>query len=104
MSSNPVIIRSSVVIGMKNYLILKDRPLNDLSQSHKDASRLKRYMIDELDWSPPTLLTDNPAQEWNIHRDIRSRLDDIEARCKTFNEGIYYINFITFIGHGVIND
>lgn len=60
--------------------------------------------MEELDWSPPTILIDNPAQELNIHKDIRNKLDDIEALCKTYNEGIYYLNFITLIGHGVINE
>jgi hypothetical protein len=104
MSSNPVIIRSSVVVGMRHYAKVKYNPIKDLSLSHKDAIKLKRYMMDEMDWEPSTLLVDNAALELNIHTAIRKQLDDIEARCKISNDGIYYLNFISFIGHGVIND
>ena len=104
MSSNPVIIRSSVVVGMRHYQQVKYNPMKDLSLSHKDTIRLKRYILDELEWMAPSIYTDNPAQVLNINTAIRNQLDDIEARCKTSNDGIYYLNFITFIGHGVIND
>jgi hypothetical protein len=61
MSTNPVIIRSSVVVGMRHYQKAKYTAIKDLSLSHNDAIRLKRYMMDELDWSSPTILTDNLA-------------------------------------------
>jgi hypothetical protein len=48
---------------MRHYQKAKYTAIKDLSLSHNDAIRLKRYMMDELDWSPPTILTDNPAQE-----------------------------------------
>ena len=93
-----------MVVGMRYYQKLKDTPMKDLGLSHSDATKLKNFMRDELEWEPSTMFTDNPAQELNIHTEIRKKLDDIESRCKTPNDGIYCLNFITFIGHGVIND
>ena len=61
MSSNPVIIRSSVVVGMRHYAKVKYNPIKDLSLSHNDATRLKNYLRDELAWCPPTILSDNLA-------------------------------------------
>lgn len=61
-------------------------------------------MVNELDWEAASMLTDSSAQEANVNTKIREQLDEIEARGKTPNEGVYYLNFITFIGHGVIND
>lgn len=92
-----------MIVGIKNYQILK-KDIKDLGQSHSDAKKLKNFMKDDLDWEPATMFTDGPAQERNIHTKIREQLDSIEARCKTPNDGFYYLNFITFIGHGVIND
>ena len=92
------------MVGMRNYQKLKENPMKDLGQSHKDATKLKNFMVNELDWEPASMLTDSQAQELNVNRAIRKQLDEIEAHCKTPNEGVYYLNFITFIGHGVIND
>ena len=72
--------------------------------SHSDAKRIKDYLSGELDWPLAIIFADNAAQELNIHFDIKKKIDDMEAVCKTPNDGIYYLNFITFIGHGVIND
>ena len=61
-------------------------------------------MVNDLDWEAASILTDSTSQELNVNKEIRKQLDEIEASCKTPNEGVYYLNFITFIGHGVIND
>jgi hypothetical protein len=58
--TQPTIIRNSIIVGMKNYS--KERGnWKDLSMSHKDATRMKDYLIDKLDWPLPIILTDNSS-------------------------------------------
>jgi hypothetical protein len=56
----PAIIRNSIIVGMKNYS--KERgKWKDLSMSQKDATRMKDYLMKELDWPLPIILTDNSS-------------------------------------------
>ncbi len=58
----PVIIRHSLIVGMKNYSTQKDvAKMKDLTTSHDDAKRMKNYLKDKLDWPLPTILTDNSS-------------------------------------------
>ncbi len=59
-SKAPVILRGSLIVGMKNYATQKDlENMKDLDTSHKDVTKIKKYLMDELNWPDPAILTDN---------------------------------------------
>ena len=71
------------MVGMRNYQKLKENPMKDLGQSHKDATKLKNFMVNELDWEPASMITDSQAQELNVNTAIRKQLDEIATKLKT---------------------
>ena len=75
MNRQTTVLKYSHIFGMKNYQQLKEAKMKDLNQSHTDAVRMKKFMMDDLEWDMPAMLVDTPAQELNVHTTIKRKLD-----------------------------